>query len=197
MLTYNNHGKVHHKQFLYLNNSSVGYSQLDRNFTFSRNLHTASFLNKEESLAEKSIKAIKDQAKQTEKASTEEAASAAEEVASAAEEVASSSKTLDELKVKETVILQKTVDNVQEAAKATAKPQVPAVEVKKSIRQRIVAEIKHYYHGFRLLFMDVKLCMRYVRQVLNGSSLTRRERRQVSCNNVIIRLFMFFKVRII
>ena len=174
--TYNNRNVVHHKQFSYasslLRYSPGGYSLLDKNVILFRNLHTASLLYKEESLAEKSIKAIKDQAKQTEKAATEESAAAVDEVAT-------STKTLDELKVKETVIIQKTVDKVEETAKPPAKPEVATVEVKKSIPQRILAELKHYYHGFRLLFMDVRVCMRYVRYLLNGRSLTRRERRQV------------------
>lgn len=45
--------------------------------------------------------------------------------------------------------------------------------------RRTVKEVKHYYHGFRLLFIDVKICTRYVWNVLNGKSLTRRERKQV------------------
>ncbi|XP_070799217.1 mitochondrial proton/calcium exchanger protein isoform X1 [Pituophis catenifer annectens] len=57
----------------------------------------------------------------------------------------------------------------------------PAVEetiVKKSIGQKIVDEVKHYYHGFRLLWIDSIIAARMLWQILHGSSMTRRERRQ-------------------
>ncbi|XP_077202034.1 mitochondrial proton/calcium exchanger protein isoform X2 [Paroedura picta] len=57
----------------------------------------------------------------------------------------------------------------------------PTVEdhiVKKSIGQRIVDELKHYYHGFRLLWIDTKIGARMLWQILHGSTLSRRERRQ-------------------
>ena len=66
--------------------------------------------------------------------------------------------------------------------KAVAKDESPAVVTlvkKKSIRQRVIDEIKHYYHGFRLLYIDTKIAARLVWQMAKGSSLTRRERRQV------------------
>lgn len=56
------------------------------------------------------------------------------------------------------------------------------VAPKKKLSQRIIDELKHYYHGFRLLFIDVRVCSRLVWQVLNGKNLSRRERRQVSFN---------------
>lgn len=45
--------------------------------------------------------------------------------------------------------------------------------------RKVVKEVKHFYHGFRLLFIDVKICSRYIWGVLNGKTLTRRERKQV------------------
>ncbi|CAG9772608.1 unnamed protein product [Ceutorhynchus assimilis] len=54
-----------------------------------------------------------------------------------------------------------------------AKP--PAV--KKSIGQKIIDEIVHYYHGFRLLGIDVKISAGLVWRVLSGKTLTRREYR--------------------
>ncbi|XP_066476185.1 mitochondrial proton/calcium exchanger protein isoform X1 [Tiliqua scincoides] len=57
----------------------------------------------------------------------------------------------------------------------------PTVEeniVKKSLGQRIVDELKHYYHGFRLLWIDTKIAARMLWRVLHGSTLSRRERRQ-------------------
>ena len=50
---------------------------------------------------------------------------------------------------------------------------------RKSIRERIVHECKHYYSGFKLLFIETKIAFRLFRRVLNGHTLTRRERKQV------------------
>ncbi|XP_039694255.1 mitochondrial proton/calcium exchanger protein isoform X3 [Pteropus medius] len=56
----------------------------------------------------------------------------------------------------------------------------PPAEVaeKKSLGQRVLDELKHYYHGFRLLWIDTKIAARMLWRILNGHSLTRRERRQ-------------------
>ncbi|NXY84691.1 LETM1 protein, partial [Alcedo cyanopectus] len=50
--------------------------------------------------------------------------------------------------------------------------------VKKTLGQRVVDELKHYYHGFRLLWIDTKIAARMLWRILHGSSLSRRERRQ-------------------
>lgn len=49
--------------------------------------------------------------------------------------------------------------------------------VKKSLAVRIWDELVHYYHGFRLLFIDVKVSSGLVWRVLNGKTLSRREYR--------------------
>ncbi|XP_006812993.1 mitochondrial proton/calcium exchanger protein-like [Saccoglossus kowalevskii] len=63
------------------------------------------------------------------------------------------------------------------------KPKVPESTVtlpKKSLWQRFVDEVKHYYHGFRLLGLDIKITIRLLWQIAQGrDSLTRRERRQL------------------
>uniref|UniRef100_T1PEC2 Mitochondrial proton/calcium exchanger protein n=1 Tax=Musca domestica TaxID=7370 RepID=T1PEC2_MUSDO len=55
--------------------------------------------------------------------------------------------------------------------------EVPAKQlaVKKSLKTRIWEEIVHYYHGFRLLFIDINICRKLLWRVLNGKTLTRRE----------------------
>lgn len=62
-------------------------------------------------------------------------------------------------------------------------PPPAAVEVappgKKSLWVRFKAEMVHYYHGFRLLFIDTRVAIRLIWQVLNGRTLVRRERKQV------------------
>lgn len=62
-----------------------------------------------------------------------------------------------------------------DASLATVAPETAVV--KKSIPQRIWAELVHYYHGFRLLFIDIGICRKYLWKLLNGQSLTRREHR--------------------
>jgi hypothetical protein len=53
-------------------------------------------------------------------------------------------------------------------------------EPRKSLMTKIVDELKHYYHGFRLLFIDMKISLRLIWTLMKGDSLSRRERRQVS-----------------
>nr|XP_020770601.1 LETM1 and EF-hand domain-containing protein 1, mitochondrial isoform X1 [Odocoileus virginianus texanus] len=50
--------------------------------------------------------------------------------------------------------------------------------VGKPLGQRVLDELKHYYHGFRLLWIDTKIAARTLWRILHGHSLTRRERRQ-------------------
>lgn len=49
--------------------------------------------------------------------------------------------------------------------------------VKKSIKQKVWDELLHYYHGFRLLFIDIKISYGLIKRILNGKSLSRREYR--------------------
>ncbi|KAM5192149.1 mitochondrial proton/calcium exchanger protein isoform 1-T1 [Mantella aurantiaca] len=57
-------------------------------------------------------------------------------------------------------------------------PTTEVETVKKSIGQKVMDELKHYYHGFRLLWIDTKIAARMMWQILNGAILSRRERRQ-------------------
>lgn len=47
--------------------------------------------------------------------------------------------------------------------------------VKKSFKEKFLDECKHYYHGFRLLFIDIKISCGLVWRILNGKTLSRRE----------------------
>lgn len=58
-------------------------------------------------------------------------------------------------------------------------PTLDAAPVKRTLRQWVVDEVKHYYHGFRLLWIDTTIAGRMLWRVLNGHPLSRRERRQV------------------
>lgn len=64
--------------------------------------------------------------------------------------------------------------------------------VKKTIMQRIWAELVHYYHGFRLLFIDINICRKLLGQVVRGKTLTRREHKLlVRTTSDIFRLVPF------
>lgn len=63
-------------------------------------------------------------------------------------------------------------------------PKVPEVVAKKTLWERVKHEAVHYYNGFKLLYFEVKIAMRHLWRVMNGKSLTRRERRQV-CFSII------------
>nr|XP_055151981.1 LETM1 domain-containing protein LETM2, mitochondrial [Symphalangus syndactylus] len=52
-------------------------------------------------------------------------------------------------------------------------------EGKQSYRQKIMDELKYYYNGFYLLWIDAKVAARMVWRLLHGQVLTRRERRRL------------------
>ena len=84
--------------------------------------------------------------------------------------------------IKENIIQVKKEETVEagETKKAieTVSPST-AVDVQRpTLWQRIVKELKHYYTGFKLLYFETKIASRLLRSVLNGHTLTRRERRQ-------------------
>ncbi|XP_019603668.2 LETM1 domain-containing protein LETM2, mitochondrial isoform X2 [Rhinolophus sinicus] len=52
-------------------------------------------------------------------------------------------------------------------------------EEKQSYTQKIMDELKYYYNGFYLLWIDTKVAARMVWRLLHGQVLTRRERRRL------------------
>ncbi|KAM8886787.1 LETM1 domain-containing protein LETM2, mitochondrial isoform 2-T2 [Spinachia spinachia] len=62
---------------------------------------------------------------------------------------------------------------------SAAAPVQERAVVKKALHQKIVDELKHYYNGFRLLGIDIKIAGRMVWRLLHGQLLTRRERRRL------------------
>jgi LETM1 and EF-hand domain-containing protein 1, mitochondrial len=44
---------------------------------------------------------------------------------------------------------------------------------------RIKNEAIHYYHGFRLFFLELRISNRYLWRLFRGETLTRRERQQL------------------
>jgi len=81
-------------------------------------------------------------------------------------------------KVEASVQTLKEAISENEKKPAVAASQTVAV-TKKSMWQKVKDELIHYYHGFRLLFIDINVSRKLVMRVLNGKSLTRREHRQV------------------
>lgn len=50
---------------------------------------------------------------------------------------------------------------------------------KPPLLQRINSFLIHYYHGFRLFGLEVKIACRLLLKTLRGQTLSRREQRQV------------------
>ncbi|KAI5100083.1 LETM1 domain-containing protein LETM2, mitochondrial [Silurus meridionalis] len=65
-----------------------------------------------------------------------------------------------------------------EQVKVDVVPEPNKALARKSVGQRVLDELKHYYHGFRLLGIDTNIAGRMVWRLLHGQQLTRRERRR-------------------
>ncbi|XP_076279143.1 leucine zipper and EF-hand containing transmembrane protein 1 [Lasioglossum baleicum] len=68
-------------------------------------------------------------------------------------------------------------DLKQKTEGAVAHTSSKAVVEKLTIWQRVKGEILHYYHGFRLLGLDMKISAKLVWRILQGKALSRREHR--------------------
>ncbi|KAL1460749.1 hypothetical protein WDU94_012700, partial [Cyamophila willieti] len=161
-------GHIHHQILSELGSGNIS------GFTQSiRHLHVTSRLRYDEPLKpsskiEETVQKLKEKAKEKEKQTASATAAAA-----ASEETAKQSP----------LVAAKPVESHPvPAAPASVEPAKPAdVVVKKTIGQKIWAEVLHYYHGFRLLGLDIKLSAVLVWRILNGKKLTRRE------HNLLIR----------
>jgi len=68
----------------------------------------------------------------------------------------------------------------QNAEEEERRKQLQRVEKPKlPITTRVVNELKHYYHGFRLLWLEIRLSIKYIWRLVKGIPLTRRERQQL------------------
>lgn len=97
------------------------------------------------------------------------------------------------------------IEESVQALKELRKEQEQPVEnetkivVKKSLKQKVVDELVHYYHGFRLLFIDINVSAKLLWRILRGKQLSRREHNLVRSNTWYISFFSylilgFFKV---
>jgi LETM1 and EF-hand domain-containing protein 1 len=59
------------------------------------------------------------------------------------------------------------------------KSQEKGLEKKPTLWQKIKIELLHYYHGFRLLGLDMKVSAKLILRILQGHELSRREHRLV------------------
>ncbi|GAU89021.1 hypothetical protein RvY_01620 [Ramazzottius varieornatus] len=102
-------------------------------------------------------------------------------------------------KVEETIEVLKQEKDKSSKALATPgqKENLPAV-TKKTIWQRVVAEVKHYYHGFRLLGTEIRISWGLLMKLIRGESLSRREHKQlVRTVSDIFRLVPFIVILVI
>ena len=61
-----------------------------------------------------------------------------------------------------------------------------AVAEKRTMWQKVKAELLHYYHGFRLLGLDMKISAKLIWRILQGKELSRREHRLVCTSKFFI-----------
>ncbi|KAK2711971.1 hypothetical protein QYM36_010859 [Artemia franciscana] len=87
-------------------------------------------------------------------------------------------------KLKPSSLVEETVDSMREEEKR--KQDLVSVSgeqkkeiAKKSLWARFVGELKHYYHGFRLLYIESKIAFGFAWKMLKGESLSRREHKQL------------------
>jgi len=77
--------------------------------------------------------------------------------------------------------VEETVNAVKEKAqKETEGKEVVTVKPKKTIKQKVIDEVMHYYHGFKLLGLNTKISFKLALKKMKGIELTRREHNLVS-----------------
>ncbi len=75
-------------------------------------------------------------------------------------------------KIEESVQALKEKNKSHESAEEVEKT---IVSSKKTLKQKIIDECVHYYHGFRLLFIDISVSTKLLGRILRGIQLSRRE----------------------
>ncbi|XP_056445955.1 mitochondrial proton/calcium exchanger protein isoform X3 [Gadus chalcogrammus] len=85
---------------------------------------------------------------------------------------------LDDSKVEKSLRSLKEHNKKMEDGGPVYSPSTEAGPARRTVSQWVADEVKHYYHGFRLLWIDTTIAGRMLWRVLNGQTLSRRERRQ-------------------
>jgi LETM1 and EF-hand domain-containing protein 1 len=72
--------------------------------------------------------------------------------------------------------IEETVNAVKEKAQQEADgKEVATVKPTKTIKQKVIDEVMHYYHGFKLLGLNAKISFKLALKKMRGQDLTRRE----------------------
>ncbi|KAG5682035.1 hypothetical protein PVAND_011427 [Polypedilum vanderplanki] len=137
------------------------------NATYRRSIFTSSScLEKSSSKIEDAVKTLKEAEKEKEKI-----------IEGKSTVVGTSHESIDSSKAQENIINTSSSQHLTEQKMQKTTEVVPIVPVKKTMLQKIWAELVHYYHGFRLLFIDINISRKLLWKVLNGGTLSRREHR--------------------
>jgi len=79
--------------------------------------------------------------------------------------------------------IEKKISSVLEAedlaVKVNVEQQKKVSPDQRTVWDKVVAEAKHYYSGFKLLFLDVKVSSKIIWRIAQGKTLSRRENRQL------------------
>lgn len=70
-----------------------------------------------------------------------------------------------------------TVETVKKGIEEQEKLQKKVEVIKPSLKERVMNELRHYYHGFRLFFLEIRISTFLLFKLLRGQVLTRREHR--------------------
>ena len=87
--------------------------------------------------------------------------------------------------------------SMSESPKAVVEPSAEiktVIVAKKTIWEKFVHECKHYYSGFKLLFLNVRVSSAIIWKILQGQQLTRRESKQVKIIDAIWQI-LFYKFK--
>lgn len=173
---------------LFQDSTSTLYATLGR-----RQIHlSAEIYGPASSKVEETVKNLKEKEK-VEKTEAAAAAAAATGMPPASPAAASSTTTAAQPKsTPPSAQSSATATSVAVESKAATQTAPATVAVKKSLKQRIWDEIVHYYHGFRLLGIDVRISCKLLWKTLNGEKLTRRENKLlVRTSSDVFRLVPF------
>lgn len=75
--------------------------------------------------------------------------------------------------------VEKAVETVKEKKKKVSMSDPVPPDIKLSLARRLWDAVLHYYHGFRLLALDIRVAFRLFRKTVRSQALTRREQKQV------------------
>ncbi len=76
--------------------------------------------------------------------------------------------------------VEKAVETVKENKRKVMTTEPSEPQTKPSLVKRVKDAVLHFYHGFRLLALDIRVAFRLLLKTVRSQSLTRREQKQVS-----------------